>query len=528
MALVSRQHGTLCARFLTAVIVFSLGTHFVEGDCRSKPGWKCRSTSSLFCSDGGRVEITDAYYLNPTDRTVCDEDCNATKEALSASQCRLIRTGCRQKVDQKELSRVYSACNARQSHCDLSSANRSVYVEYTCLDESEKINPCHHTQWRVTNASVIVLDDCSACNSTCKISPLGKANPFSFKYRFLQEGSPQPETDNIAEYKFVTSDESAPLPWTSLNTSSYTEFQDINELQNLQIRFRVSNPENITSLWISFYDLDVSIVCNATQPPVNSSSCADNSLETTVSTVVGTTSDSGNVTSVMSGFSFSAHSLAIGFAAGFLVAAVIFIVYIICRRRGRTYERSSPLRQRAQVTSYLGLSHASPARNVTSCASSRIYNEIVDSRRVTVNMDSEGYCHVPETSPPEGLAAQPGAISSSSAAPRNDTASTGPATSQTFPRPKLALLPGDYLRPTAPKPRAMTTSEPASGMPLQAPPAECCTPMKTSDQLSVLDAPPEAPPTQDDGYIYATSSGTDADAHADDYIDCLSPVSSGP
>ncbi|KAK7487707.1 hypothetical protein BaRGS_00020974 [Batillaria attramentaria] len=401
---------------------------FAAGDCPAEQGWKCHSlSSSVTCTSGRNVEITDAYYVNVTDRTLCDENCKATLNTASPSQCRMVGDDCRQKMDQDGLGSVYATCNAKLSYCDLRNVrlpepfvNSSVYVEYTCISETERVDPCRlPSQGTRPGASVLLLNYCAGCNSTCEISPVNASKPISFKYSFLPKGSPEQDNDNIAKYKLVPNDESVEGHWEPLFRGNYREFRNLSGFQKLQLRFQISSPAFMTRLWISFYDLDVSIACNTSKWPVVSSPCVGSSSETTVSTFLYTATNSGNVTSTMSddsGFRFSAESLAVGFAAGVLVTAGIVVVIVFCKRRERRYQR--PLPRREEPAHYTALNAAFPRRNVTSGASSTIYLEILDEPQA--NVDSEGYSHVPMPPPTQGTTTQQGSSAISASATLSD------------------------------------------------------------------------------------------------------------
>ncbi|KAK7487701.1 hypothetical protein BaRGS_00020968, partial [Batillaria attramentaria] len=275
------------------------------GDSPAEQDWKWNSMSSVTCTSGRNVEITDAYYVNVTDRTLCDENCKATQTTASPSQCKIDGGQCRQKMDQDGLDSVYATCNAKLSHCDLRAVrlperfvNSSVYVKYTCISETERVDPCRlPRQGTSTNASALLLNFCSSCNGTCEISPINKTKPISFKYSFLQKGSPEQDNGNIAEYQLVPNNESIELNWTALYRVNYTELRDLNGVQKVQLRFQISNPANMTRLWISFYDLDVSIACNGSQPQVNNTVCQTNSRETSTDTSETTSTDTSETTS---------------------------------------------------------------------------------------------------------------------------------------------------------------------------------------------------------------------------------------
>ncbi|KAK7487705.1 hypothetical protein BaRGS_00020972 [Batillaria attramentaria] len=416
------------ARFVLSLVIMTWSTPFTEaGDCPAEDGWTCRSLSaSVTCTSGRNVEITAAYYVNVADRTLCDENCTATQNA-KPSQCKTDIGHCHQKMDQDGLGSVYATCNAKLSYCDLRNVrlpepfvNSNVYVEHTCISETERVDPCRLPSLGTsTNASVLLLDYCSSCNGTCEISPINSTKPFRFKYSFLPKGSPEQDPDKIAEYKLVLSDESIECTWTPLYRASYREFRNLKGVQKLQIRFQMSNPANMTRLWISFYDLDVSIACNTSKWPVVSSPSVGSSSETTASTFLYTATNSGNVTSTMSddsGFRFSAESLAVGFAAGILVTAGIVVVIVFCKRRERRYQR--PLPRREEPAHYTALNAAFPRRNVTSGASSTIYLEILDEPQA--NVDSEGYSHVPMPPPTQGTTTQQGSSAISASATLSD------------------------------------------------------------------------------------------------------------
>ncbi|KAK7487706.1 hypothetical protein BaRGS_00020973 [Batillaria attramentaria] len=282
------------ARFVLSLVIMTWSKRFTEAaDCPAEKGWKCHSlSSSVTCTSGRNVEITDAYYVNVTDRTLCDENCTATQTA-SPSQCKIVGGQCRQKMDRDGLGSVYATCNAKLSHCDLRDvrlpepfANSNVYVEHTCISKTKRVDPCRlPSQGTSTNASVLLLDYCSGCNSTCEISPINKTKPFSFKYIFHQKGSPEQDNDNIAEFKLVTKDDSAKSPWLPLHRESYTELANSNGLQKLQIRFQISSPANMTRHWISFYDLDVSIACSTRRSQARPAECEPDNFPKTTSTI---------------------------------------------------------------------------------------------------------------------------------------------------------------------------------------------------------------------------------------------------